>query len=99
VSRDANQIAQEHERRQRYAGDQRVDHRAIEGTPAASNFGTLTIWRDGNPAERESEKMSDVAVQIHPSGWLIVVADDGSKTLLYPEPGWYVDFLPNHAGE
>jgi hypothetical protein len=90
VTRDANQIAQEAARRESLQPPRQPD--PLQQRPQR---GTLTVWRDGDSAEQHSYQLEDVAVQVHPAGWVIAVSEDGSKCLLYPEPGWWVDFVPH----
>lgn len=103
MSRDANQIAQEHSRRTRTLGE------PLGGGPAtntASPFqppkptrGTLTVWRDDYPESQSSMEFSGVTVRLDQPGVVILGSVEGSTYLLYPEPGWYCEFIPNDAGE
>lgn len=89
MTRDANQIAQEAARRQ-------VSARAVAPDQTKAR-GALTIQNRLEDGHVMSEWL-DVVVQFHP-GVLIISNPDGSRDLVYPVPGWYVHFEPNHEGE
>jgi hypothetical protein len=102
TSRDANQIAQEYQRRHPLhtsPGDDPAFPRGPFDPQAKPNTGTLTVWRDGSPGERASYEFEGVTVQVQPG--LIIVFNEvsGVKTMLFSEPGWYADFVPDNAGE
>lgn len=89
--RDANQIAQEQERRERAPQAKVVPNgRVVRGT--------LSVWRDITNAwegDNPSTQAVHVSIDISRPGVLIAYDERGDAEIYYPEPGWYVNFVPD----
>lgn len=100
MSRDANQIAQEHARANRNA--ETTTSRGMAATTATASKpkqGTFIVWRDGDFCEAPSMLIEAVSVRLDQQGVIILTSEKGTTHLLYPQPGWYCEFEPNREGE
>lgn len=96
MSRDANQIAREQERR-----EERV--RLHEDAPARPIVrGTLSVWRTlGHMHEGRDPWIQSAHVHLDLNKPNMVIAYDerGDAEIFIPEPGMYLNFVPDREGE
>lgn len=92
--RDANEIAQAAERR---------DRESLRERPLPSPRivrGTLTIWEKIQfSADDPIYQGYDVHIDLNKPGLLVAYDDNGDAEIFVLQPGWYINFVPNHAGE
>lgn len=101
MTRDANQIAQEHSRRGFSSGEtgSRFPVGPFDPKPETKpTRGTFRVWKDGDLVNEESDKFDDVTVELGVPGTVRLGMPHGTM-LLYPQPGWYCEFTPNDEGE
>lgn len=95
MARDANQLAEEAERRE-------YRHRQEPATDVRI-WGTLSIWRSlhiANAGEDPWWQCDDVNIDLTRPGIIIAYDRQGDAEVFYPESGWYVNFVPDrHEGE
>lgn len=103
MSRDANQIAQEASRREGTSSFreslQPPRPVGLRNDAPKPKRGTFTVWKDGTTNFPPSTTFHDVTVRLDTPGAVILGSEEGSTYLLYPEPGWYCEFIPNDEGE
>jgi hypothetical protein len=99
-TRDPNEIAREFERKER-AYEEAESVVPVRVTPT-SPPGTLTIWSslwdlsDGKTWQTQSLR---TRIQVKESGVIIAYDERGDAEIFYPQPGWYVNFVPDREGE
>lgn len=94
--KDATELAQEYERREER-------HRSMSPGNAPVVWGTLSIWRSlhiVNAGEDPWWQSEEVNVDLSRPGTIITYDKNGDAEVFFPEPGWYVNFVPDrHEGE
>lgn len=99
MSRDANQIAREYERRE--PGFNRQDLQPPPPAAPKPQHGTFSIWEQisdmlgGVPPLTQFE---DVVVNVGVPGQIITTDLRGARAIYYPRPGMYCEFVPNAEG-
>lgn len=96
MSRDATQIARD------FARDEERRADVENQSPYSPRRGTLSIWDnlgDMTNGRAPIAQSLHVTVQPLPSGWLIAKDENGDTEIFVPYPGWYINFVPDRAGE
>jgi hypothetical protein len=92
VTRNANQIAEEHARREKSYG------KGWSSSPPKANTGTLKIYNSLGDDNYVLSAWNHVTVEVTTNP-LVINNPDGSKDVVYPDRGWFVTFEPDDAGE
>lgn len=94
MTRDANQIARDTERR---------EQRHLNEGPFQPRRGTLSVWDTLGDMINGLDPIYQslhVTAQPLPCGWLVAKDENGDTEILVPNPGWYINFVPDRdAGE
>ena len=93
MTRDANELAREHERRQAWDRPNPV---------RPPRTGTLVVWQSlGHMIQDlpEITMFEDVYIEFKGDGPIIAHHPTGEAEIFYPEPGMYLRFHPDREGE
>lgn len=104
MTRDANEIASQYERREQEGAPRWVGNQRVPSTDPGPKYGTLTVLSGFQGTSSVLAEMRNVTVMFTDAGLIIAEFRNGIKQAFKPVEGWCIMFEPNrpapvHAGE
>lgn len=97
-TRDPNQIAAEHARRE----EREFRDDPVRLRPQPVMRGTLTIWHSLQAMMHDQAPLAkslNAVLDVSKPGLVIAYGPDGDAEIFAIQPGWYIFFEPNREGE